>query len=145
MPRAVTTALVCVIQAGVLVAAGFPTASAEPTDLPPEVPADPSRTVFVDDPQILNPHATHVESWSRSGEGLMVNFASGAPDCFGVHVQVRETPEEVTVDLSGGMPPRSIGRMCIALAVPGSVAVPLQGPLGHRRVVAVAHGLDKPS
>lgn len=125
--------------------AGFPTASAEPAQALPEVPADPGRAVFVDDPQILNPHATTVESWSRSGEGLRVNFASGAPDCFGVHVLVEETPEAVTVDLNGGMPPASIGRMCIALAVPGSVDVPLDRPLGDRVVLAVADSLDKPS
>ncbi|MGU3503184.1 hypothetical protein [Mycobacterium sp. C31M] len=123
-------------------------ASAEPLDPaepPPEVPADPARSVFTDNPQILNPHATLVESWSRDGDGLVVNFASGAPDCFGVHVLVQETPESVTVDLNGGMPPASIGRMCIAQAVPGSVVVPLDGPLGDRQVLAVADALDKPS
>ena len=143
MRRAVTTALVCLIHASALVAAGFPVASAEPSDQPPEVPTDPERAVFTDNPQILNPHSTLVESWSRDGDGLLVNFASGAPDCFGVHVLVEETAEAVTVDLNGGMPPASIGRMCIAQAVPGSVAVPLEGPLGDRRVVTVADVLDK--
>lgn len=145
MRRAVTTALVGLIHAGCLLTAGFPVASASPADIPPEVPADPDRVVFADNPQILNPHAAVVESWSRIDVGLLLNFVSGARDCFGVHVLVDETPEAVTVDLNGGMPPSSIGRMCIAQAVPGSVEVRLDEPLGDRVVLAVARNLDKPS
>ncbi len=47
------------------------------------------------------------------------------------------------MDLYGGIPPAAIGRMCIALAVPGSVQVPLDAPLGERAVIAVGEPLDK--
>ncbi|BBX33477.1 hypothetical protein MMAG44476_17747 [Mycolicibacterium mageritense DSM 44476 = CIP 104973] len=109
-------------------------AAAEPVN-PPEVPPDPSRTVFVDNPAIVAPHVTRVESWTRSGDGLAVNFTAGTPDCFGVHVTAHETPEAVTVQLRGGTPPESVGRMCIALAVAGTVDVPLREPLGNRAVL----------
>lgn len=119
-------------------------ASADPSpaepQAPPEVPLDPGRTLFLDNPWILNPHATDIESWSRTGAGLSVNFVGGTPDCFAVHVTTQETPETVTVHMRGGTPPEAVGRMCLALAVDGRVDVPLQGPLGGRQVLAT---LDK--
>ncbi len=128
MRLAVTAALGC------LLLAGAPMAVADPVN-PPEVPPDPSRTVFVDNAALVDQHVTRVESWTRSGDGLAVNFTAGTPDCFGVHVTAQETPEAVTVQLRGGTPPESVGRMCIALAVAGTVDVPLQAPLGNRAVL----------
>ncbi len=145
MPRAVTTAHAGLILVGCLLGAGSPTAWADPIAEPPEVQAEPWRTVFVDNPMILNPHPATVESWSRTEDGLTVNFTAGPADCFGVHAFVTETAEQVTVDLQGGVPPEAIGRMCIALAVPGTVAVPLLEPLGERVVVDAGVILDKPS
>jgi hypothetical protein len=66
-----------------------------------------------------------------------VNFTAGTPDCFGAHVTAQEADQTVTVDLQGGTPPESVGRMCIALAVRGTVEVPLSAPLGDRKVLAV--------
>ncbi|MBU9767232.1 hypothetical protein FR943_25800 [Mycobacterium sp. TNTM28] len=103
----------------------------------PEVPLDPTRTVFVDNPAIVDPHQTRIESFSRDGDGLFVNFTAGTPDCFGVHLITRETPDTVTIELRGGTPPESVGRMCIALAVAGTAEVALQAPLGARPVSAV--------
>jgi hypothetical protein len=120
----------------VAVLAAAPVASAEPTFVaPPEVPPDPSRLVFLDNPAIVDPQPMQVQSWSRSGDGLMVNFTSGVPECFGVHVDVEETPDTVTVELAGGSQPESVGRICIMLAVFGTVEVPLQSPLGERQVL----------
>jgi hypothetical protein len=121
--------------AGLLLATTVPAASADPS--PPEVPFEPQRTVFVADPLILDPHGTAIESWSRHFDGLTLNFTSGVPDCFGVNVTATETAETVTVDLLGGTPPAAVGRMCIALAVQGTVEVPLQAPLGDRRVLTL--------
>lgn len=133
MRLAVTAAL-----AGLLLAAPALPAAADPaTPVIEEVPSDPARTVFVDNPYIVSPHPVRVESWSRSGDGLAVNFTAGTPDCFGVHVTAQETDQAVTVDLRGGTPPESVGRMCIALAVRGTVEVPLAAPLGDRKVLAV--------
>ncbi|MCV7204767.1 hypothetical protein B7435_09605 [Mycolicibacterium peregrinum] len=102
----------------------------------PEVPPDPARTLFVDNPAIVDPHLTRIESFSREGERLLVNFTAGTPDCFGVHVTAQETADAVTIDLRGGTPPEAVGRMCIALAVHGSAEVALQAPLGTRQVLA---------
>jgi hypothetical protein len=102
---------------------------------PPEVPPDPSRLVFIDNPEIVDPHPTQVESWSRSGDGLAVNFTTGTPECYGVHATVRETADTVTVELTGGSVPQLFSQMCIMLAVFGTVEVPLQRPLGERQVL----------
>jgi hypothetical protein len=124
----------CLLTAVLLAAA--PVASAEPaTVAPPEVPPDPGRLVFVDNPAIVDPHPMQVESWSRSGDALMVHFTSGIPECFGVHVDVEESEQAVTVALEGGSPAEAVGRICIMLAVFGTVEVPLQTPLGERQVL----------
>ena len=130
-----TTALTGLVSA---LAAGIPTATAEPSTVsPPEVSADSSRTVFTDNRWIVDQHSTPVESWSRGGQGLRINFTAGSPDCFGVHLTTQETPDTVTVELHGGTLPEAVGRMCIALAVHATMDVPLQGPLDERRVLAV--------
>ncbi|MUL83159.1 hypothetical protein FZI95_14365 [Mycobacterium sp. CBMA247] len=103
----------------------------------PEVPPDAARTLFTDNPAIVDPHLTQIESFSRDERGLLVNFTAGTPDCFGVHLITQETADAVTIELRGGTPPESIGRMCIALAVHGTAEVVLQAPLGSRQVQAV--------
>ncbi len=123
--------------AGLLLLAGCPTAAAEPDVVAvPEVPRDPARTLFVDNPAIVDPHLTSIESFSRDADRLLVNFTAGTPDCFGVHLVTQETADAVTIDLRGGTPPESVGRMCIALAVHGTAEVALQAPLGSRQVLA---------
>jgi hypothetical protein len=148
MLKAVTTASAGLILVGGLLAAGSPAASADPlvppVEAPPEVPADQWRTVFAENPMILNPHATTVESWSRTGDGLAVNFTAGPAECFGVHATVQETADDVTVNLDGGVPPEAIGRMCITLAVPGTLGIGLTEPLGDRVVLTAGATLDKP-
>lgn len=124
--------------AGLLLLAGCPPAATDPNPVAvPEVAPDPARTLFTDNPAIVDPHLTGIESFSRDGDGLRVNFTAGTPDCFGVHLITRETSDAVMIDLRGGTPPQSVGRMCIALAVHGTVDVPLQAPLGSRQVLAV--------
>jgi hypothetical protein len=117
-----------------LVAAGGSPAWAAPPALP-EVPAG-DRLVFTDHPDILDPHPVAVESWSPASaeNAVAVNFTSGTPECSGVHATVHETDDSVTVDLKGGTLPEAFGRMCIMLAVFGTIEVPLQAPLGARHV-----------
>jgi hypothetical protein len=123
---------------GLLLLAGCPTAAAEPNPVAvPEAPSDPGRTLFTDNPAIVDPHMTRIESFSRDEDGLLVNFTAGTPDCFGVHLVTHETADAVTIELRGGTPPESVGRMCIALAVQGSAEAELQAPLGSRQVLAV--------
>jgi hypothetical protein len=116
-----------------------PPATAEPTTVtPPEVPPTPG-VVFTDDPSIVDPHPMPVESWSRLGNGdvLALHFATGTPECYGVNVLVHETAENVTVELRGGTRPAAVGRACIAIAISGTLEVPLQGPVGERQVLSV--------
>ncbi|MCF6390670.1 hypothetical protein L2K20_27200 [Mycobacterium sp. MBM] len=148
MRRGVTAAHCGLILFAALPATVAPPAAADPptpgVDAPPEVPADQWRTVFAENPMILNPHVTTVESWTRTGDGLAVNFTAGPAECFGVHATVEETAEEVTVNLDSGVPPEAIGRMCIALAVPGTLDIALDRPLGDRVVLTAGTTLDKP-
>ena len=127
-----------VMTALVLTAGGVPVAAAE-TTAPPEVPAG-GRMVFKDNPAIVDPHRAAIESWSRAtvGNAVAVNFASGTPECSGVHATVVETPDTVTVDLQAGTLPEAYGRMCIMLAVFGTLEVPLQSPLGDRQVLSAS-------
>lgn len=125
--------------AGLLLLASCPTAAADPDPVAvPQVPLDPARTLFADNAAIIDPHLTRIESFSRDGDRLLVNFTAGTPDCFGVHMTTQETADAVTIDLRGGTPPESVGRMCIALAVHGAAEVPLKAPLGSRQVLAPA-------
>lgn len=116
---------------------GVPVAAAEPT-APPEVP--PGGVVFTDNPAILDPHPTRIESWSRvaTENAVGVHFTSGPPECTGVHATAHETADTVTVDLRSGTPPEAVGRACILIALFGTLEVPLQAPLGDRRVLSAA-------
>lgn len=102
----------------------------------PEVPGDPARTVFTDNADLVEAHPAHIESWSRAGDGLRVNFTAGTPRCYGAHVTARETSEAVTVEVSVGSRPESADRMCIAIALDATMDVPLNGPLGDRTVLS---------
>jgi hypothetical protein len=110
-------------------------AAADPT-APPEVP--PGGVVFTDNPAIVDPHPLRVESWSRTpnDNAVAVHFTLGPPECYGVHAEVQETSEAVTVELRSGMPPEAAGRMCIMIALFGTLDAPLQAPLGDRQVLA---------
>ena len=128
-----------VLVAGLVLAVwGAPTASADPT-APPEAP-DADGVVFTDNSSIVDARPMPVESWSRVGgdRAVAVHFTTGTPACNGVHATTRETAESVTIDLKGGSLPASAGRMCIMLAVTGTLVVPLQSPLGERQVLSGA-------
>jgi len=119
---------------------GAPAASAEPTTVvPPEV-ADADGVAFTDNPSIVDPHPMPVESWSRvsNDRAVAVHFTTGTPACNGVHATTQETADAVTVALSAGSLPQSAGRICIMLAVTGTLEVPLKSPLGDRQVLSVA-------
>ena len=128
-----------VLAAGLVLAAwGAPTASADPI-APPETP-DADGVVFTDNPTIVDARPMPVESWSRVGDdrAVAVHFTTGTPACNGVHATTHETADAVTIDLKGGSLPASAGRMCIMLAVTGTLVVPLQSPLGERQVLSGA-------
>ena len=119
---------------------GAPVASADQTLAgPPEAP-DADGVVFQDNPSIVDPRPMPVESWSRvsNDRAVAVHFTSGTPACNGVHATTSETADSVTVTLTGGSLPASAGRMCIMLAVTGTLVVPLKSPLGDRQVLSGA-------
>ena len=132
--RAVVAALACVVAVWTA-----PLASAEPTTVsPPEIPPTPGE-VFTNDPSIVDPHPMPVESWSRVGAGdvLALHFWTGTPECYGVDATVQETAETITVEFRGGTRPDAMGRACIAIAVSGTLEVPLESPIGDRQVLSV--------
>ncbi|MBP1818082.1 hypothetical protein [Mycobacterium sp. OAE908] len=124
-----------VLAALVLAGWGAPTASA--TSAPPEV-TDADGVAFTDNSSIVDPRPVPVESWSRVGNerAVAVHFTSGTPACNGVHATAQETADAVTVTLTGGSLPTVAGRMCIMLAVTGTLVVPLSSPLGDRQVLS---------
>ena len=67
---------------------------------------------------------------------MAVHFTSGTPACNGVHATAQETADAVTVTLTGGSLPSVAGRMCIMLAVTGTLVVALSSPLGDRQVLS---------
>lgn len=124
------------------VAAGEPAGDppATPTiTVVPELPAAQGRLVFVDNPAIVDSHLQTPEAWSRlpDDHAVAVQFTSGTPECFGVHVEVQETADIVAVKLRSGTLPEATGRACTMIAVFGSVTATLQSPLGHRAVVSI--------
>ncbi|WP_102144945.1 hypothetical protein [Mycobacterium hubeiense] len=116
-----------------------PVAAAETTVAPPERPPGDPGVVFVDNPAIVDPRPVPVDSWSRvpNPNAVAVHFTTGTPECYGVHATVQETPDTVTVRLQSGTPPEAVGRMCIMIALDGTLEVPLASPLGDRRVLSV--------
>ena len=129
--RSAAVALVALV----LVGWGAPTASA--TSAPPEV-ADADGVVFTANSSSVDPRPVPVESWSRvaNERAVAVHFTSGTPACNGVHATAQETADAVTVTLIGGSLPSVAGRMCIMLAVTGTLVVALSSPLGDRQVLS---------
>ena len=122
-----------------LVLAGWGAPAASATNAPPEV-ADADGVAFTDNSSIVDPRPIPVDSWSRVGNdrAVAVHFTSGTPACNGVHATTQETTDAVTVTLTGGSLPPVAGRMCIMLAVTGTLVVPLKSPLGDRQVLSAA-------
>lgn len=111
--------------------------SSEP-DVPalPEVPVSET-TTFTARPDIVDAHPLVVSSWSKVDEDTVaLHFETGTPECFGVDPVVVETDDTVSVAVRGGTLPEAQDRMCIMIAVAGTVEVPLSAPIGERVVTA---------
>jgi hypothetical protein len=127
-----------VVLAALVLAGSAATAAAAGPTPPPEVPSADG-VVFNDNPTIVDPQSMPIDSWSPAGDrAVAVHFTTGTPACNGVHATTHETADAVTIDLKGGSLPASAGRMCIMLAVTGTLVVPLQSPLGDRQVLSAA-------
>ena len=66
---------------------------------------------------------------------VAVHFVTGTPECYGAYATVEETDTTVIVTLRTGALPEAADKMCILVAVFGSLDVPLSRPLGDRHVV----------
>ncbi|WP_328388409.1 hypothetical protein [Nocardia sp. NBC_00416] len=104
---------------------------------PTEVPgADPGQ-IFTADPNLVGAHPIPFTSWTRVGaDRISVHFESGVPECYGVAAAVTETPDTVTVELRQGTRADATGKMCVTMAVFGSLEIQLDAPLGNRLVLS---------
>lgn len=107
------------------------------TNTPSEDPdADPGQ-VFTPDPTIVDAHPIPFTSWTRvADDRIALHFQTGVPECFGVDATVTETDTTVTVELREGTRADAVDKMCVMMAVFGTLEVPLRAPLGDRQVVS---------
>lgn len=103
----------------------------------PEIAAPQGATAFVARPDIVDAHPVQIQGWSRAGDDrIALHFETGTPECYGVDAVVTETADAVGVTVLGGTLPEAKDKMCIMIAVTGTLEVPLQQPLGERIVTA---------
>ncbi|WP_327149613.1 hypothetical protein [Nocardia sp. NBC_01329] len=104
---------------------------------PTEAPgADPGR-IFTADPAIVGAHPIAFTSWTRvAADRIAVHFESGVPECYGVDATVSENDSSVTVALRQGTRADSTDKMCVMMAVFGTLEIQLAGPLGDRTVLS---------
>ncbi|MFD4404296.1 hypothetical protein ACFWPH_16215 [Nocardia sp. NPDC058499] len=113
--------------------------SENPPSTPTEDPtADPGQ-MFTADPSIVGAHPIPFTSWTRVAEDrIAVHFESGVPECYGVDASVTETETTVTVELRNGTRADATDKMCVMMAVFGTLEIQLDAPLGERRVLSAA-------
>ncbi|QZT62669.1 hypothetical protein [Mycolicibacterium austroafricanum] len=131
---------VVMVACALLLAAAGRAAAQPPAPVPvPETPTGTPAAMFVDDPAIVNAYPTRPQAWSRGIDERTVrlHFTTGTPECYGVTATVQESADAVLVDLRTGTLPSALDRACIAIALFGGLDVPLQQPLGARRVLSV--------
>ncbi len=103
----------------------------------PETAAPQGATEFGARTDLVDPHPLEIQGWSRAGDNrIALHFETGTPECFGVDAVVTETDDAVGVTVLGGTLPEAQDKMCIMIAVAGTLEVPLQQPLGERIVTA---------
>ena len=106
-------------------------------DTPTELPEPPTATVFTPDPTIVDAHPVPFTSWSPLGpDRIAVNLETGTPECYGVDVSTTETDSTVTVEVRSGRRADAADRVCVMIAVLGSVEIALDAPLGDRQVLS---------
>lgn len=117
-----------------------PTSAASSTPAPgtptEDPAADPGR-IFTPDPALVGAHPIPFTSWTRAGESrVAIHFESGVPECYGVDATVTETDSTVTIELRSGTRADATDKMCVMMAVFGTLEVALDAPLGDRQVLS---------
>ncbi|WP_128683604.1 hypothetical protein [Actinomyces qiguomingii] len=84
---------------------------------------------------LVSPSRIQWDSWRLIDPTTVeVNFVGGSPTCEGVSVELQETPQDVTINLSAGVLPEMVDGDCPAIAVLSAVRVSLSEDLGEREV-----------
>lgn len=127
--------LIVLLACSVLAAACGP--NSHDIDPLPEIPAPQGATEFGARTDLVDAHPIEIQGWSRAGDNrIALHFETGTPECFGVDAVVTETADAVGVTVLGGTLPEAQDKMCIMIAVTGTLEVPLQQPLAERIVTA---------
>lgn len=109
---------------------------ARESPVPTEVDDTDIGTMFEDRPDIVGAGETMFESWSEVNDNTVaVHFVTGTPECYGAYATLDETDDAVVITLHTGALPEAADRMCVLVAVFGSLDVHLSRPLGDRVVV----------
>lgn len=106
---------------------------------PPEDPgADPGH-LFTADPSIVGAHPVPFTSWTRVAEDrIAIHFEAGVPECYGVDATATEDDSAVTVELRSGTRADAVDKMCVMMAVFGTLEIQLDAPLGGRQVLSAS-------
>ncbi|MDO4900089.1 hypothetical protein [Actinomyces sp.] len=84
---------------------------------------------------LVSPSRIQWDSWRLIDPTTVeVSFVGGSPTCIGVSVELRETPQDVTINLSDGVLPEMADANCPAIAVLSAVRVTLAEDLAEREV-----------
>ena len=82
---------------------------------------------------LISPRALAWDSWrEQTPTTIELSFLAGPAACTGIHVDITETAEDVTIDLTEGSLPGSTD--CKAIALATTTTVDLAQPLNDRQV-----------
>lgn len=119
-----------------------PTTAPAPVDTPTTPTEDPGADpghLFTADPSIVGAHPVPFTSWTKVAEDrIAIHFETGVPECYGVDATATEDDSTVTVELRSGTRADAVDKMCVMMAVFGTLEIQLDAPLGDRRVLGAA-------
>ncbi|WP_161925140.1 hypothetical protein [Actinomyces sp. 432] len=117
---------------GVKLSAGPMDSTAAPA---PSIAEGAEPTLLTPRDDLVSPSRLRWESWKLiDSTTVEVSFTGGSPTCEGVSVELLETPQDVTINLSYGVLPEMADGDCPAIAVQSAVRVTLSEDLGEREV-----------
>ncbi|MEV0109687.1 hypothetical protein AB0H42_25580 [Nocardia sp. NPDC050799] len=119
-----------------------PTSVPAPANTPATPTEDPGADpghLFTADPSIVGAHPVPFTSWTKMAEDrIAIHFETGVPECYGVDATATEDDSTVTVELRSGTRADAVDKMCVMMAVFGTLEIQLDAPLGDRRVLGAA-------